>query len=600
MFRPVRSRALSAALGAAVLLVLAAGPARADHIPTNIGTPLGLPADAPLLEVGDWRFVANFPAGPGAELPLGVDWQPFTRDGKRYVVASSMTMGLTVFDVTDPNDPQRVSDYSSSFGCPHADAVFAADVVQNGDDPFRLGEAALGATSGWENDLALTPDGTIALIGTDAVGRCHDPKWGGVEIIDLSDVTQPKLLHLVRNTGMSHSISIDPYHPWLAYISTSDSEDTIEILDMSSCFAGDPDACRPGFTRYQFQPAWTKGKEAMGSNGCHDVRFRPTRVYCGAVNATLILDSSGLVSATSRTPKGTNLAAPAAPDGCTIEDADPITAAGIKVTDCRGWSNGTFRGAKNLKPAALSLIAAIHHAGTSTQTSPNEDVQISHQAEAIDGGRLMFVTDERGGGLNAGGSNGVFEGDMPACPGGGVWFYNITDERHPRLMKFPDGSPAVFITKNVVQTNANCTVHYGTQFENENVLVFAWYSQGTHVLRFEADYASNVLTLEEVATYIPTASSAWTSMGLVRNPEDANELMIFVTDIARGFDVLGVQLPRQTAAKPPAPKKQPNVLGKRSTRELAGTGAEDAAAIPLFLIAMSALVAFRLRRARRA
>jgi hypothetical protein len=244
--------------------------------------------------------------------------------------------------------------------------------------------------------------------------------------------------------------------------------------------------------------------------------------------------------------------------------------------------------------APLQLISIAQHAGRGTKKPPNQDIQIAHQTEAVDGGKLMLVTDERGGGLNAVGSDGVGpEGQVPACPGGGITFYNITDEKHPRRMQFADGSPAIFITKNFVQTAANCTVHYGTQFADEHLLVFAWYTQGTHVLRFTPDYPKNTIAIEEVATYIPTAASTWTSKVVMRNPAQPDELMIFTTDLARGFDVLAVNVPRE---QPAAPKKPPTVLHRRFSR-LADTGGEDAATLPLIMLSVAAALSAR-RRAR--
>lgn len=99
------SRRLIMLVVAFSFLLLGSRAALADHVPTNLGSPVGFPADDPSLKIGDWRFVKNFPAGPGAVTPLGVDWDTFTRDGRRYFVASSMTMGLTVIDVTEPLNP---------------------------------------------------------------------------------------------------------------------------------------------------------------------------------------------------------------------------------------------------------------------------------------------------------------------------------------------------------------------------------------------------------------------------------------------------------------------------------------------------------------
>lgn len=584
-------RRTAVVLAATLGLILIGGPgAFADHVPPGVGSPAGLPADVPALTVGDWRFVKNFPAGPGPDPPLGVDWEPFTRDGRRYVVGSSMTMGLTVFDVTDPLAPQRVADYASAFGCPQADPLYLADRAAAGDvSGGVLIDATFGATSGWENDLTITPDGKVAIIGTDAPGRCHDPEGGGIELVDLSDVTRPRLIHLVRTHGMAHSITVDPARPWLAYTSTSDGDNHIDIVDFRTCLGGADarDACRPSVARAVFQDAWTKGIVDKNSYGCHDIRFRGNRAYCAALAASIILDVSGVLNASGKFT-GTDLAAPGFANACPIIDADPLTAPGAKVTDCSGWTGEAF-GERGAKSVQIRLVSAVHHGGPGTPKPPDQDVEVSHQAEAIADGKIMIVTDERGGGLNA---------EPGVCPGGGIWFYNITDERNPRLMTQPDGSAAVFLTKNVFQTNANCTVHYGTQFERESLLVFAWYTQGTHVIRYTPDFAENEIAFDEVAAYIPTAASTWTSMGLVRNPQDPDELVVFTTDIMRGFDVLTVHVPKQA----PTPKPGTSVRGARVTRgrPLPETGVADPAAPGALLVAIAAALAIWRKRTGRA
>ncbi|MCA1708005.1 MAG: hypothetical protein LC808_33915, partial [Actinobacteria bacterium] len=76
---------------------------------------MGQPADGPpTIQKGDFTFIANFPAGLGEEKPLGVDVEMFKRtidgDVHRYVITSTTTLGFSIFDVTDPEAPIRVSD----------------------------------------------------------------------------------------------------------------------------------------------------------------------------------------------------------------------------------------------------------------------------------------------------------------------------------------------------------------------------------------------------------------------------------------------------------------------------------------------------------
>lgn len=566
---------------AVAFVAAAASPALADHVSARTGAPAGIPADVPTLEVGDWRFLRNFGAGPAGVPPLGVDWEPFTRDGRTYFVASSMTMGLTVLDVTDPLNPTRVSDYASAFGCAQSGLEYAAEALADGD--FDAGDAVFATMAGWENDLSITPDGKIAIIGTDAPGRCHDPGGGGIELVDLSDVAHPRLIHLVRTRGMAHSVTVDPGHPWLAYLSTSDGNTGVDIVDFRTCLGGaaKKDECRPAVARAVFDDAWTKGTETPSSLGCHDIRFRGNRAYCAAINASIILDTAGVLDAAGKLT-GTNLAAPGIAEACPLIDAHPVTAPGAKVTDCSGWTESAFpsRGARSVR---IRLVGAVHHGGTQTSKPGSEDVQISHQAEAIAGGRIMIVTDERGGGFDRG-----------TCPSGGIWFYDITDEAHPKLMTTPDGSPGVFLTEHTVPTGANCTVHYGTQFADENLLVFAWYTQGTHVIRYTPDFAKDQISFEEVGVYVPAGASTWTAKGLVRNPDDPDELIVYTTDIMRGFDALAVRVPKQASALPPPAK----VKGSTEARPLPETGTTAPWATSSVLLALAGVLAAWRRRVR--
>ena len=67
------------------------------------------------------------------------------------------------------------------------------------------------SVTGLQHDTQIGKLGTISLLTdtTDAVGRCHDPEGGGIEIIDVSSVTKaeaaPREVHLVRFAGFSHT-----------------------------------------------------------------------------------------------------------------------------------------------------------------------------------------------------------------------------------------------------------------------------------------------------------------------------------------------------------------------------------------------------------
>jgi hypothetical protein len=560
--------------------------ARADHIPPQLGVnPLRLPAPPTLLTEGPIRFVNNAQAARAFSGPLG-EVPPFERDGHRFLIAGSSVYGFSVVDVTNPAEPTVVSEYSSAFGCPGSALM---QVVDGSRDPV---DVALGY-GGWENDISWSPDGQWVVLGMDAPGRCHDPAYGGIEIVNLSDVTNPTLVHLVRNIGMSHSVTLDPLHPWLAYISTSDSEDMLDIVDFKSCIGIPAGACRPTVAAAVFDWDYMPGlydkktKEDRATSGCHDLRFYKDRAYCAAVGSTLILDVSKVIRADGRL-SGTHITEGA--EACPVVDADPVYAPGIKVTDCRNWEKDLFRDRK-AKVVDIPLIASIVH---DDSKPANEDIQIAHQAAAIADGTIMIITDERGGGLGT-----------DQCPGGGVWFYDIRNEKNPILMHQPDGTPAVFQTQSNIPSlggmNPNCTVHYGREFADENLLTFGWYTNGLRVLRYYPDFAKSPATVrfEEIAAVAPS-DSTFDAMVVSRNPDDPSELLVYSADVARGLDVWAVKSPRLTRAAAfggssgpaPAPKPAgpPKVGGTKTTRggpALPGTGIGDPGILALIFLAFA-------------
>ena len=562
---------------------LAPAMARADHVPPQLGiVPGSLPPPPPILSEGPIRFVTNTPHGRSFAGTLG-EVEPFERDGKRYIVAGSSVYGFSVVDVTDPINPTVVSEYSSAFGCPGSVLNY---VAEGNRDPVAI---ALGY-GGFENDISWSPDGKWVALGMDAPGRCHDPVHGGIEIVDLSDLMNPTLVHLVRNTGEAHSVTLDPKRPWLAYISTSDSEDVLSIVDFKSCIGIPAGSCRPTVAAavfdFDYYPSLydKRTKEDRTVTGCHDLRFSGDFAYCASVESTMILDVSKVLRPDGRL-SGTHWTT--GPNACDVVDADPVYAPGIKVTDCRNWHKDVFRDRKS-QIVNIPLLSTIVHDNTKPAT---EDIEISHQAEAIADGQIMMVTDERGGGV------------LPQlCPGGGVWFYDIRDPANPVLMKQPDGSPALYLTQwNVpgVVTNPSCTVHYGREFADENLLTFGWYTNGVRVLRYYADFTKSPaeIRFEEIAGFA-SIDLTIDSRVLQRNPENPDEVLVYAANVLRGIDVFAVETPRLTRAAAfkggvtPAPSKEPapkpNVGGTKSTRggpSLPGTGVADPMVLALILLA---------------
>ena len=549
--RGIAAKRLAAVCVAAGLFAGLAPAARANHATGVLSSPVGNPVTGTTLVDGNWSFLANYPAGPAAEQPIGVDVEPFSRqqlDGlHRYLIASSMTTGFSIFDVTTPQSPIRLGDYGSAVCGPEAQVQQLIDALARGGD-FDAGSTALGAVHGWENDIQVTPDGKIAVIATDAAGRCHDPANGGMEIVDISNPRAPSLLGLVRLPGESHNTTIDRDRPWIVYNSNSDSggNNFIDVVDMSSCVALDPSRCRPSVGRFQFKDEWTTGTQTPDPSACHDLDWTSGKLYGGCINSSLVFDISHVWSKGRLT--GTDLTNPAlvgADKACTLQDPSPEAVVDVKVVDCRNWTEDAWK-QSGAQPVNMRVLTTIRHAGANLDEDapPDQDIQISHQATPLAGGKIVIVSDERGGGLNA---------PPGECPGGGLWFFDVRDAAHPQVARTPDGQKAVFLPSpnDTVQTaGTNCTAHVFHSWPGETGMITeAWYSSGTQVFRYSIDLSRRPATVRfsDRQAYVPSGASTWTTRVYdERAAGDGSHKLFFVaTDISRGFDFFTLTLPRQ-------------------------------------------------------
>jgi hypothetical protein len=561
------------ALAATVAVLAIATPAAADHVVTDAATPTGYPADTPVARTGEWSFLGNFSMGPSGMQELGTDVELFTRDGKPHTIVGSATLGFRLFRYDDVGaKPIPLGDYASAFPC----AIFGpATIIQNkleGDEDV----SDTLAISGWQDDVAVSGDGMIAGIATDADGRCHDTAGGGIELVDVSDLSRPRLFHLTRHFGEAHTLTIDDARG-LVYVSSSDTQlNAIDIVDFRSCVPPASDlnrflACRPVVARYQFpvphaanvpaqfkDPRYpdglTAGRSSTDNNGCHDITVQGKYLYCAAINATVIFDVSKVIQGGVLT--GTHLTDAAmvtahkepsvtdVPAACEVKDGTPGVGRPGSVTDCDVWNRPTsgdqlsryaaddFMRA-NLRNANLVPLAVIQHDGRSTTKPPEEDISISHESDPTEDGNILMITDERGGGLTnvcGPGSRG----------GGGAWFYDIRSKSKPKLLKQPDGTNGVFISDRA-DLPGNCTIHVIQQVPGRNVIVAGWYIEGTHVFSFAPDLKAGTVSFNELGHYIPggTAPETWTSYPIGMQE---GRLTIQTGDMTRGTDILSFGL----------------------------------------------------------
>jgi hypothetical protein len=542
------------------VLLAAAPSALADH--TNPRTPLAATTGTPTTGIvrgeGTWRHIANIPGGASNALTGGgTDLEFFSPAGTTDVFGAFGTLGQDNVGSIG----QRILQLT------HGGAVAPRWVADHGSARCEANTS----TTGLQHDSQIAVQGKIRLLTdtTDASGRCHDPAGGGIEIIDVSDIRNPDFapreVHLVRFAGFSHTHTVDTDRPWIVYNSTSDFADRpwIDALDLRSCFGTDKwtlvkrrDACRPRAYRIQFQPEWTQqrdqdtGQLEPGSAACHDITYSNNRLYCAGVNATLILDVSGLAGR-----KGIN----GTPLPCSVI---PGTRTGASVTDCSGMG-----ATRTERATGWTFLGTFQHPGRDCAPKPidnrncnsnnhvrsDDGVSISHEADPTPDQRFMFVTDERGGGVVPPGSSCSPGIDNP-FGNGGAHAFDISTPSNIRYATTADGRKSVYISDAVVPAETFCDIHVIEHVPNEQRLIVAYYSQGTKIVDYFVDAAGHVEFRETSSLTLPNANTwAAEDFKVVDNADGTRTYFLAADDIHRGIDIIswtGTPNPIGAAAPP--------------------------------------------------
>jgi len=528
-------------------LLVVAPPAAADH--TDPRTPLaptdGVAATGLVRGEGTWRHIDNFPGGASNALTGGgTDLEFFTVAGSEDVYGAFGTLGQD--DVGSIG--QRILQLTQG-------GVVSPGWVADHGSAHCTTENPSG-TTGLQHDSQIAQQGRIRLLTdtTDATGRCHDPDGGGIEIIDVTGIDdpsfEPREVHLVRHAGFSHTHTVDGDRPWIVYNSSSDfaGRNWIDVLDVRSCFGGHKwtleqrrAGCRPQVYRIAFQPEWTMqrdqntGELEPGSAACHDITYAQGRLYCAGVNATLILDVSGLV-------KGKGIQGTAFP--CPVIAG---TRTGASVTDCGGM------GAERTERATgWRFLGTFNHPGrdcgppgtdirncnSNNQVRSDDGVAISHEADPTADQRFMFVTDERGGGVVPPGSSCSPGIDNP-FGNGGAHAFDISDPANIRYATAPSGAKSVYISDAVVPAETFCDIHVIEHLPGEQRLIAAYYSQGVKIVDYFVDGAGHLQFVERSSFTLPNANTwAAEDFKIVDNADGTRTYFIAADDIHRGIDVM--------------------------------------------------------------
>ena len=563
---------------AASLALTSAAAGHGDHPvpPVGVGTPsVTANAGGP---GATWEFVASIPTGnPHTDIDY------FTRQGETYAAVGTLAIGpnaggQTIIRLTQNGEVSLLSPQVVS-AAPTASCVTnpsAALSLQHDIEVTPKGGAILNAP----NPFSVARDAQLLIDATDAGGRCHDqgtlgltgnPR-GGLEIIDITDVSMPHEIGLTVHIGEAHTVNVDPKRPHIAYAVTSDSVsvarnadgsfrrvnqnlnlDGFEVVDLSSCMnfpvgttlAQKRAACRPRVYRYQYpRPDVAVGNTVQSAiYGCHELEvYADDMLTCGGGNAAVVFDMKGAFDDrgtpgdfSDDRPRGTPLPCRVRPSS-----SAPPYSTGAIVTDCHigegnvnlgipGWQ---AIGAPSLE--GVRYVGSVHHMGGGPGSGPyvsTEDVSFDHELERSGSGRLLLATDERGGGVLPPGASCSPVADIPEGNGGLHAYridrldtalppkpvladgttYDPNGEAYDPYARTPDGKKAVFRAQIRTQAQANlCTSHVFHQIPGQNRIFMAWYSQGTRVVDFVENGDGSVV-FSEAGWFIPAQANEWVS-----------------------------------------------------------------------------------------
>jgi hypothetical protein len=562
-------RKRSGRLGGLALLVSLALTATAaghdfDH-PAPAFAPTAPPSPTFLSSpAGKWELVATIPTGnPHTDLDF------FTQGDEIYASVGTLGTGpngggqtivqLTANGEVTTTSPRFVSahpsaacgsELSNALGLQHdVEATPKGNVIFNTAFPPGVEPA--------------TGDAQLLLDATDASGRCHDAATagapgsaqGGIEIVDITDVENPLEIALTSHIGEAHTVNVDPKRPHIAFVVTSDTVtatcdagdtactranglnlDGFEVLDLSSCLtAGSPlvkrSTCEPEVYRYRYPSALIAlGHTVDALAGCHEVEIYPDdTLTCASINASLVFDLSGAfddrgtpTDYTDDKPRGTPL-----PCVSRNSSTPGLFTTAAKVVDCVDRDPAVAGNDLDLASYTAPSLEGVVHVGTvfhQGRGGPNQapaDIDVSHEAELSSSGRLLLVTDERGGGVTPPGATCVTSPADNPDGNGGIHAYRMdkllqTSPNDPAVAwqsyaQKPGGGKAIYRAPINTPGNATlCTSHVFHQIPGQNRIFMGWYSQGTQVVDF-VEHPNGTVEFKQAGYFIPANANTWVS-----------------------------------------------------------------------------------------
>ena len=431
-----------------------------------------------------------------------------------YAFVGTMGAGPRIFDVTDPAHPRFAGGY---------------------------------ADSGWENDIQVRGNTLVSTFdgvnGEDSSAstclktRYPDASGQGVDIFTLAFKPQTATFDVALATcianppGGAHNATLSPDGTWLG-ISNCCSDWAIDVVDLR----GDPtlryrviDSSKVSATKCPSGASFTcvpmtkpDGSSAAGLWRPHDVHFSKNGdvAYIAAINSTWIVDVSRILS------------------------------------------------------GKVKSIAFISNFTESNDIMNPHNIEISHQADVSSDGKLLVVSDERGGGLSNTecntGPGGVIGGlhFFALAPISGVAATGTASPSRPvKIGDYFIPNPLLahdplqlVLDSTTPRTERACTAHVfrlggngsvspgaiqkgydGVSRLGKRLLSEAWYGAGVWLIDFSAR-ASDTDGVKEDPRTTWGNTLAWNVMpGADTWSAKEYKGHIFAGDILRGFDVYGFE-----------------------------------------------------------
>ncbi|HEX8084131.1 MAG TPA: hypothetical protein VF529_07545 [Solirubrobacteraceae bacterium] len=442
-----------------------------DHAPVGMNSPPTEPLSTVVNAGGEdasWELVATIPTGnPHSDVDF------FTVGQDTYMSAGSLGLapnrgGQTIVRLTKEGvvEPEYIAGHPSA-ACP---GVFtSATGLQHDVEATPKGFAF----QQQPNQFIARGDAQLLVDSTDGTGRCHDNGTfgaqgapnGGLELIDITDVANPKEIGLISHIGNAHTVNVDPKRPHIAFDitqdgvtvnsegqrsnetpgSTSNALDGFEMIDMSSCMNFPPgttieqkrEACKPQVYRYRYPEPRMAASHTFPNvlQSCHEVEIYPDdRLACASITSTILFDLSNAFDDrgtpndfTDDKPRGTPLPCSRRESSSPASSPVPGLKTGAFVTDCVNGIvagevvpfslrvvNWLANGAPSLE--GVEWLGTVPHMGfggtgqtaVDVNTGPydsTQDIVAAHESEITQSGRYVITSDERGGGVVPGGAS---------------------------------------------------------------------------------------------------------------------------------------------------------------------------------------------------